>query len=34
MWEVITPVALISVIVIGVSTVGYTLYSILEELRK
>ena len=34
MWDVIAPVALISIIVIGSGTVAYTLYSILEELQK
>ena len=34
MWQVIIPVALFSIIFIGVGTVAYTLYAILEELKK
>ena len=34
MWQVIIPVALISIIFIGVGTIAYTMYAILEELKK
>ena len=34
MWGTIIPVVLFSIIFIGVGTVVYTLYAILEELRK
>jgi len=34
MWGVIIPVVLFSIIFIGVGTVAYTLYAILEELKK
>ena len=34
MWNTIIPVALFGIIAVGLSTVLYTLYSILEELKK
>ena len=34
MWATIIPVALFGIIVVGLGTVLYTLYSILEELKK
>ena len=34
MWATIIPVALFSIIAIGLGTVLYTLYAILEELKK
>ena len=34
MFDIIAPAALISLIIIGAITVGYTLYSILEEIKK
>lgn len=34
MWQVLIPVVLFSIIFAGIGTVAYTLYAILEELRK
>ncbi len=34
MWNIIIPVALFSIIAVSLGTVLYTLYSILEELKK
>ena len=34
MWNIIIPVALFGIIVVSLGTVLYTLYSILEELKK
>ena len=34
MWNIIIPVALFGIIAVSLGTVLYTLYSILEELKK
>lgn len=34
MWATIIPVALFGIIAVGLGTVLYTLYAILEELKK
>lgn len=34
MWATIIPIALFGIIAVGLGTVLYTLYSILEELNK
>lgn len=34
MWNIIIPVALLSIIAVSLGTVFYTLYSIFEELKK
>ena len=34
MWQVIIPVVLFSIIFIGMGTIAYTMYAILEELKK
>lgn len=34
MWGVIIPVVLFSIIFVGVGVIAYTMYAILEELKK